>query len=148
MKVKDAMHKGVQSAAPSTPVKEIAELMVRHDIGAVPVVDRDTLLGMVTDRDLVCRVLTNGKTLSAVVAKDVMTVGVIYCRDNEEINDAIHLMEDKQVRRLPVVDTDGRLVGMLSLGDISHATSQNLAGEAIRAVSAHHEEPRFLGRAG
>lgn len=147
MIVKDAMHKGVQSATPSTPVKEIAKLMARHDIGSVPIIEKNTLLGMVTDRDLACRALTNGKTLSRMAAKDVMTEGVVFCRETEEIGDAVRLMEDKQIRRLPVVDTDDHLVGMLSLGDVSHATSQDLAGEVIRAVSAHHEDPRFLGSA-
>jgi len=68
----------------------------------------------------------------------VMTAKVIYCRDSAEAEDAIRIMESKQIRRLPVLDDTGELVGMLSLGDVSHAMTQNLTGEVTRAVSAHH----------
>jgi CBS domain-containing protein len=67
-----------------------------------------------------------------------MTAGVVYCRDTEEVEDAIRLMENKQIRRLPVLDETKRMVGMISLGDVSHAVPQDLTGEVTKAVSAHH----------
>jgi CBS domain-containing protein len=76
--------------------------------------------------------------VSKLQAKDVMSKDVIYCRDTEEAEDAVRVMEDNQIRRLPVLDESKQLVGMVSLGDISHALSQDLTGEVTRAVSAHH----------
>lgn len=67
-----------------------------------------------------------------------MTPGIVYCQTHQSVEDAIHLMEQKQIRRLPVLDEHKRMVGMLSLGDISHAVSRELAGEAIHAVAEHH----------
>jgi CBS domain-containing protein len=93
---------------------------------------------MVTDRDIAVRALANGKDVSKLEAKDVMSKDVVFCRDNEEAEDAIRIMEDNRIRRLPVLNDAKRLVGMVSLGDISHALSQELTGEVTRAVSAHH----------
>jgi CBS domain-containing protein len=67
-----------------------------------------------------------------------MSKGIIYCRDTEDLDDAIRLMEDKKVRRLPVINDKKRMVGMLALGDVSHAASREISGEVITAVSAHH----------
>lgn len=138
MKVKQAMHKGVQWVAPTTPLTELAQLMRKHDIGALPVGENDRLVGMVTDRDIVCRGLANGKDPNKLTARDVMTPGIVYCRDQEDIDDATHLMEQKRIRRLPVIDENKRMVGMLSLGDISHCTSRDVSGEVLQAVSEHH----------
>jgi CBS domain-containing protein len=138
MKVKDVMHKGVSWVQPDTSLTAIAKIMKTEDIGAVPVGENDKLVGMVTDRDIICRGLGNGKKPEKLTAKDVMTKGITYCRENEEVDDAIRIMESKQIRRLPVIDKDKRMVGMLSIGDISHSLSQQMAGEVIRAVSAHH----------
>ena len=144
MQVKDAMHIGVESATPATSVSEVAKIMVEHDIGAVPIIDKGGLCGILTDRDIACRALSNGKTPSGIAAKDIMSEKPVYCRETEDIGDAVHLMEDNQVRRLPVVNDVGELVGILSLGDIAHATSQDLTGEVTKAVTAHHEDPQLL----
>lgn len=138
MKVKSAMHERVDWVTPETPITEIAQMMRDHDIGAVPVGENDRLIGMVTDRDITCRGLTNGGDISAMTARDVMTGGIVYCREGGDLMDAIHLMEDKQIRRLPVINGEKRMVGMLSLGDISHAASREMSGEVMQAVSAHH----------
>jgi len=148
MRVKDAMHDGAETATPSMPVTEIAGIMARHDIGAVPVVDTSGLIGMVTDRDIACKALAGNKPPAQISAKDVMTKAPVYCREAEEISDAIHLMENNQIRRLPVLDADDKLVGMLSLGDIAHATSQDMTGELAKAVSGHHEKPEILESSG
>lgn len=137
MKVKDAMHKGAICVEPHTPVREIARTMRREDIGAVPVSSNGELLGIVTDRDLACRALADGVDISTLTAWDVMTRGAIYCHENDDLRVAIGIMEDRRVRRLPVINFD-HVVGMLSLGDVSRATNEHLSSEVLRSVSGHH----------
>ena len=119
-------------------LNDLAKLMQKDDIGAIPIGENDRLVGMVTDRDIVTRGLVNGADLSAMTAGDVMTKGIVYCMEEEDLDDAVHLMENKKIRRLPVLNAKKRMVGMLSLGDVSHAANQTLAGELAKAVSAHH----------
>ncbi len=138
MKVKDAMHTGAEWVAPETPLSEVAKKMQTLDIGAIPVGENDRLVGMVTDRDITCRAVAAAKDCSKLTARDVMTKGIVYCRDSEDLDDAMRIMEQKKIRRLPVIDGKKRMVGMLSLGDVSHAASHTLAGEVMAAVSAHH----------
>ena len=138
MKVKDMMHKGAEYVAPNAKLQVIAKKMRDHDVGAIPVCEGGKPIGMVTDRDIAIRALANGKDPSKLEAKDVMSRKVLYCRDSEEAEDAIRIMEKNQIRRLPVLNEAQKLVGMVSLGDISHALSQDLTGEVTRAVSAHH----------
>src|SRR5262245_28560182 len=138
MKVKRAMHKGAMWISPETPLLEVAETMQAHDIGALPVGENDRLVGMVTDRDIVCRGVATGKDLSRLKARDVMTKGITYCREENELQEALDLMEKHKIRRLPVINASKRMVGILSLGDISHAATQELAFGMVKAVSAHH----------
>jgi CBS domain-containing protein len=138
MKVKDMMHKGAEYVAPDATLQQVAKKMRDHDVGAIPVCEGGKLIGMVTDRDLAIKGLANGKDVSKLAAKDVMSKNVVHCRDTEEAEDAIRIMEKNQVRRLPVLNEAQKLVGMVSLGDISHALSQDLTGEVTKAVSAHH----------
>lgn len=138
MKVEDVMHKGAKWVAPDTLFSEVARMMKDLDIGAVPIGKDDRLIGMVTDRDITCRGFSDSANPSALTAEKVMTKGIIYCKADEDIEDAIRLMESKKIRRLPVIDDKKRMVGMLSLGDVSHAVVRNLSGEVISAVSAHH----------
>ena len=139
MKVKDAMHQGAEWVAPNTPVIDLAKMMQKHDIGAIPIGENDKLIGMVTDRDIVCRGLANGKDISKLTARDVMTADIVWCHADEDLDDATRIMENKKIRRLPVIDGNKRLVGMLSLGDVSHAGKSKLSGEVLQAVSAHHK---------
>jgi CBS domain-containing protein len=138
MKVGEIMHKGVEWVAPETSVTAIAKKMLQFDVGAIPVGENDRLTGMVTDRDITVRGVAEGKETSKLTARDVMTKRVIYCRDTDNVADAAQTMESKHIRRLPVIDANKRMVGMLSLGDISQAASQKIAAEVTRAVSAHH----------
>ena len=139
MKVREAMHKGAEWVSPETPVTEIARTMRNLDIGSLPVGQNDRLVGMVTDRDIICRGLADSSDPSELTAESVMTKGIVYCRAEEDLEDALHLMEERQIRRLPVIDDNKRMVGMLSLGDISHSVPRDLSGEVICAVSAHHQ---------
>ena len=137
MKVKDAMHAGTEWLPPSTPLVEIAKRMRDKDIGCVPIGDNDRLVGMVTDRDITLRAVAAGGDFNKMTARDVMTKSIIFCRETEELSDAVRIMEQKQVRRLPVINDQKRLVGMLSIGDVSHK-SREMTGEVMAHVSAHH----------
>jgi CBS domain-containing protein len=138
MKVKDAMHKGVEWVDPATPIAEVAKMMKKLDVGAIPVGENDRLVGMVTDRDITCRGVADAKDCSGLKARDVMTKGIVYCSETQDLDDALRIMEQKKIRRLPVLNESKRMVGMLSLGDISHAASHLLTGEVVAAVAAHH----------
>lgn len=138
MKVKEAMHRNAEWRDPSTPVSEIAKLMKKKDIGAVPIGENDRLVGMVTDRDIALRAVANGGDIASTTARDVMSKGVVWCKEDDDIKDAVQTMEKKSVRRLPVINDKKRLVGMLSLGDVSHATGRELSGSLLKSVSAHH----------
>ncbi len=138
MQVRDLMHKGVEIMPPDTPVTKLAKRMLEKDIGAIPVGSKDQLLGMVTDRDITVRAVANGKDITKLTAQDVMTKDVVCCRDTEKIRDVMHTMEAKQIRRLPVIDENSHLVGMVSLGDICQVMPDRRAGEVMKAASAHH----------
>ncbi|MGO9545015.1 MAG: CBS domain-containing protein [Rhodomicrobium sp.] len=138
MKVKRAMHKGAMWISPETPLLEVAKTMQEHDIGALPVGENDRLIGMVTDRDIVCRAVAKGGNLAKMTARDVMTKGISWCREEHDIEEALELMQRNKIRRLPVINESKRMVGILSLGDITHAAPRELTFEMVRAVSAHH----------
>jgi len=139
MKVKDAMHKGVDWVNPDTPITELAKLMREHDIGAIPIGENDQLVGMVTDRDIVCKGLAqNGFDASRAMARDVMTSGIHCCREDDDLAKAVQRMETLKVRRLPVINKNKQMVGMLALGDVSTAAPNELVSECVKSVSAHH----------
>ena len=138
MYISDVMHPKAVAIAPETSVQEVARLMEKNDIGAVLVMADGGLAGIVTDRDLALRVIAKGGDPKGMTAGDVMTKGVIHCAARETVEDAIHLMEQKQIRRLPVLDKAGKVVGMLSLGDVAQAMPQSLSGELLHAVAQHH----------
>ena len=139
MKVKDAMHSGAEWASPDTPLAEIARRMHKHDIGAIPIAEHDKLVGMVTDRDIVCKgMASTGFDPAKAKARDVMTKGIHTCRAEDELGAAVHHMKDLKVRRLPVIDQSKRLVGILSLGDISQSAPRDLAVDCLKQVAAHH----------
>ena len=139
MKVKDAMHKGVEWVGPDTPVTELSKLMCKHDVGAVPIGENDRLIGMVTDRDIVCKGLaTDSFDARHATARDVMTAGIHCCREDDDLAKAVLHMEALKIRRLPVINKSKRMVGILSLGDVGHSASGDLLSECVKSVSAHH----------
>jgi len=139
MKVKDVMHKGVDWVSPDTPVTELAKLMRDHDVGAIPIGENDRLVGMVTDRDIVCKGLAQDSfDAGGATARDVMTEVIHCCRDDDDLAKAVRHMEELKIRRLPVINKSKRMVGILSLGDVSHSAPTDLLSECIKSVSAHH----------
>jgi CBS domain-containing protein len=138
MKVKDAMHKGAEWVDSATPVTIVAKLMEQFDVGAIPIGENYRLIGMLTDRDIACRGVARSKDCSTLTAGEIMSKGIVHCSETEDLADALRIMEQKQIRRLPVLNESKRMVGMLSLGDISHAAPRELVGEVVAAVSAHH----------
>ena len=139
MKVQTAMHKGVEWVGPDTPITELAKLMRQHDVGSIPIGENDQLIGMVTDRDIVCKGLAqNGFDASRATARDVMTAGIHCCRDDDDLAKAVRHMETLKVRRLPVINKSKRMVGILSLGDLSSSASTEQLSEWAKSVSSHH----------
>lgn len=139
MKVKDVMHKGVDWVSPDTPIAEIAKLMRAHDIGCIPIGEDDKLVGMVTDRDIVCNgIALNNFDSRKAMARDVMTEGIHCCREDDDLAKAVHHMETLKVRRLPVINKNRRMVGMLSLGDVGNFAPADMLSGWVKSVSAHH----------
>ncbi|MBB6408123.1 CBS domain-containing protein [Mesorhizobium sangaii] len=139
MKVKDAMHKGVDWVSPETDVTELAKMMRAQDIGSIPIGENDRLIGMVTDRDIVCKGLADdgfdGRTATA---RDVMTTGIHCCREDDDLAKAVQHMEELKIRRLPVINKNMRMVGILSVGDVSQSAPREMVSEYVKSVSAHH----------
>jgi len=122
MKVRDVMHKGAFWVGPDTTIADIAKLMHKNDIGAVPIGEDDKLIGMVTDRDIVCKGLAKEDfDIRGAKARDVMTSGIHCCGEEDELDKAAAHMEEVKVRRLPVIDKNKRMVGVLSRHDIARA---------------------------
>ena len=134
MQIRDAMTKGVRVALPDAPVMELAKRMRDEDIGSIPVAENDKLIGMVTDRDIVTRCVAETPDVSQIRARDVMSPKVLYCFENDSVMDVLANMREQQVRRLPVVNRDKRLVGVVSIGDLSQIEAQS-AGTALQGIS-------------
>lgn len=137
MKLRDIMHRGVASVGPDTSVVQIARKMRDMDIGALPVVDRGDVVGIVTDRDITTRAVAAGLDVGGLVARDVMSCDVLTCRATDDAHRGLKMMANAQVRRLPILDDSHELVGMVSLGDIAQAHRPDLTEELMKAVAAH-----------
>jgi CBS domain-containing protein len=134
MKVREVMSREVTVTNPNDSIQEVARTMARLDVGALPVCDGDRIVGMVTDRDIAVRAVAEGLPPGTPVAQ-VMTRDVKYVFDDEAIDEVAENMADLQVRRLPVVNRDKRLVGIVSLGDVAREAKPKEVGETLREVS-------------
>ncbi len=134
MKIRDVMTKDVHLARPADTIQDIASRMAKGDFGFVPVADGDQLIGTITDRDIVVRALATGAAPSAAVVefitRDPQTV-----LDTDDLKIVLDLMGSKQIRRAPVVDKHGRVVGVVSLGDLSTRVKEKYAGETLESIS-------------
>ena len=135
MRIQDVMTAEVSFVRPDTPILEIARKMRDGDIGATPVVEDERLVGMVTDRDVVVRVVAEGSDVRTKTARDAMSPGILYCFVDESVEAVLENMGDQQIRRLPVVDREKRLVGVVSLGDLALSGKRKAAGEALQEIS-------------
>lgn len=124
---------------PSDPITRAAEVMKREDVGSVPVVESrpdGRLVGIVTDRDIVVKVVAEGRAVEAGIIRDVMTPNPVCCREDDDISRAVSLMEERQVRRMPVVAADGRLTGIIAQADIATRLHRDrTTGELVEAIS-------------
>ena len=137
MRVSEVMTRGVECIGAGATLQEAAAKMKSLDIGPLPVCENDRLVGMVTDRDITVRATAEGEDPAVIRVRDIMTPEVLYCFEDDLVGDAARLMEDRQVRRLVVVNHDKRLVGIVSLGDLAVETGdEQLAGNTLESVSA------------
>jgi CBS domain-containing protein len=134
MRVRDCMTSNVRIADPDQTLREAAETMARLDAGALPVGEHDRLVGMITDRDIAVRGVALGKGPEARI-REVMSTEVRYCFEDEDIEHVLHNMGELQVRRLPVLNRDKRLIGIISLGDLSRSGETAESGEALSGIS-------------
>ena len=135
MKVREVMTREVQTVSPDGTVQEAASFMLSADAGSIPVTDGERLIGMITDRDIAVRGVAKGHGPETLV-RDVMTNDVICARADDDVEDVATKMSDAQVRRLPVLDENERLCGIVSLGDLSRETDGETAHQALEGVSA------------
>ena len=136
MKVNEIITRDPQVIRPETALIEAAQKMKSLDIGMLPVCDGDRLVGVITDRDITVRGVAQGSDPKTARVQEVMTPEVIYCFDDEDVKEAAKKMEEKQVRRLPVLNREKRLVGIVSLGDLAVRTGkEKLAAEVLERVS-------------
>ena len=141
-KVSDIMTRVVRSVAPETFVAEAARAMATFDIGSLPVCEGGKVVGILTDRDIAVRVVARGLDPSGVRVKEIMTRDPLSCSPDDALADAEQIMADAQIRRLPVLGADGRLVGYLSTAKIARVEQDARAGRLLREVS----EPRRRAR--
>jgi CBS domain-containing protein len=131
---------------PGDSIGFVAQIMKQEDVGSVPVVDAPEsrkLVGIVTDRDLVVKVLAGGRSADAASVRDAMTTHPVSCRVDDDVEHAVTVMADRQVRRIPVVDADGRLAGIIAQADVATRVHQDQkTGELVEAISEPGTERR------
>lgn len=134
MKVCDCMSRDVQVASPNQSIRDAAKMMARLDAGVLPVGDNDRLVGVITDRDIAIRAVAEGKSPTTKVG-DVMSHEVLYCFDDQDLEDIAQNMAEMKIRRMPVVNRDKRLVGIISLGDLARSEDARTTGQAVSEIS-------------
>lgn len=142
--VSQVMTRGVRAMSPNDTMIKAAQAMEELDVGVIPVCDGDRLVGMVTDRDLVIRGVAQGRPADNTRLNEVMSPEVRWCYDDQSVDEVAEQMRDAQIRRVPVVDHDKHLVGMLSLGDVAVKADESEAGAALQGIS----EPAQPDRSG
>jgi len=137
MKLKDVMSTDVEVVHPTDTPKTAAQKMRDRDIGFLPVVEAGQLLGVLTDRDLVIRLIADGVQIDSMLGRDVVTSPGIHVYDDQTVDDAAQIMRDHQIRRLVVLNHgDGNVIGVVSLGDLATNTPSEEAGDVLKSVSS------------
>lgn len=134
MKVSEVMSRDVKVARPQDTIRSVAQRMTQIDVGSMPICEGGKVTGIVTDRDIVIRVVGEGRSFETPVC-DVMTANVEFCLEDDELDAAADKMAEAQVRRLPVLDRENRLVGVLALGDVALKAKDRTAGETLEDIS-------------
>jgi CBS domain-containing protein len=136
MRLGEIMTRDVEVIGSNAPLKEAAAKMKELDVGLIPVCDGDRLTGTLTDRDITVRATAEGKNPSKTKVSAIMSTDIAYCYEDQEIEEAVSLMETRQIRRLPILNRDQRLVGIVALSDLAmHAGQNEMLGETLKEVS-------------
>jgi CBS domain-containing protein len=135
MNVRDVMTARPRYATPDTPLSQVAELMETEDIGAIPILDGDRLVGMITDRDIVVRAVAKDKDPRRMPSREISSGELLTVGPDQDLSEALHLMAQHQVRRVPVVDDENRLVGVVSQADIAREAKDKSVGEMVAEIS-------------
>jgi CBS domain-containing protein len=143
MELRDIMTRDVEVVDGNASLKEAATKMKKLDVGLIPVCDGDRLKGLLTDRDITIRATANGRDPSKTKVNEVMSTDIAYCLEDQEVDEAVILMEARQIRRLPILNQDKQLVGIVSLADIAvHVGDRDLTGETLEEISEPAEPKR------
>jgi CBS domain-containing protein len=140
-KVADVMTQRPRAVAPQTPLTEVAQVMESDDVGSVPVVEGDRLVGIVTDRDIVVRAIAKGKDPTGMPASDISSRELVTVHPDDDLSDALELMAQHQVRRLAVT-ADDRLVGVVSQADVARQGKDKETGQVVEGISREPQGPR------
>jgi len=143
MDLRDIMTRNVEVVSAGASLKDAAKKMKDLDVGLIPVCDGDRLKGVLTDRDITIRATADGRDPSKTKGSEVMASDLAYCLEEQEVEEAGSVMEARQIRRLPIVNQDKRLIGIISLADIAvHVGDRDLSGETLEEISAPAEPKR------
>ena len=139
MQLKEFINSRVEIVQPGDTLQRAAEKMRELDVGSLPVCDGDRLVGMISDRDITIRAVAKGSDPAAATVSEIMTPDVLWCYEDEEVEQAARIMQEHQVRRIVVLNQAKELVGITSLGELATVTGdRQLAGETLQAVSEEH----------
>jgi CBS domain-containing protein len=141
--VRDVMTNRPRAVTSQTPVDQVAKVMESDDVGALPIVDGDLLVGMVTDRDIVVRVVAQGRDPRGLPVAEVASLEPVSVALDEDLSNALKLMARHQIRRLPVVDAENRLVGVVSQADVALSAKEKTTGEVVEEISRPPQGPRI-----
>ncbi|MCY7389206.1 MAG: CBS domain-containing protein [Burkholderiales bacterium] len=134
-KVKELMSQDVQVTSPDATIQDVAQKMLKGNFGMMPVEENDRMIGSISDRDIAIRAVATGKDLNTKV-REVMTEGIVWAYEDDSVADVAKLMSEHQIRRMPIVNTSKRLVGIVALGDFAIETADiKVAGEALCEIS-------------
>ncbi|WP_205042140.1 CBS domain-containing protein [Rhodoligotrophos defluvii] len=142
MNIASVMTRDVRVVSPGAPLSEAARMMDQLNVGVLPVCDGNRLVGMITDRDIAVRATAAGQPPSETRVSDAMTDEVVWCYDDDDVDDVLDKMADVQIRRVPVIDHDQRLVGIVSLGDLATKSESEDVEQTLEEISSPSEPDR------
>ena len=143
MQLSEVMTPNVEVVHPDAPLQEAAKLMRSLDVGSLPVSDGNKMQGIVTDRDITIRAIADGRDPRQTKVREVMSTDLVYCFDDQLVEEAAGLMKARQIRRLPIVNRNQQLVGIVALGDLAlEIPNERTVGQVLEAVSEPAQSPR------